>query len=582
MASIGEWRCFRKKLPTEEWIRNVELKRCLNLFDLIMMGIGTTVGAGIFVAVGVLIRYVAGPAIVFSFLIAAVPVSIIGLCYAEFASRIPKAGGNFIYAYVSLGEIWAFFVGWSYGLDTIVTVSLAARASSEYIDALVGGEIHRFLEGNLSWGHVEGLGPFPDLMAVLVIVIIAIVVALGAKHSSVFMNVVTSTKLAVVLLMIVVGTYVANTDNWSTTEKFFPYGVSGVLLAAAQCYYALNGVDTVAMAAEEASDINNVIRAIIVSIGATVAVYIAVSVVVTLMVPYNSLAEVSPLAELYGQKAFLAAKYIVSAGGLCALLTTLMANIFVLARLMYAMSSDGMLPGCFAKVHQGSKVPIYSTVTCAIITGVLAVLLDVRQLLELVSMGQLTGHIFLAIGVLLTRFQPNVQSVPAKNRHISSAKTPPTNWLSKACSCFHLNETDGRHSNIYERLGEQAIDHSETDEIQKNTVHQPNNRSYLIASLSVSCLVVFLIVLCALLEQGWSYVKVWHPLAITAVVLLGLPVILSVVLLHTLPKNLATFPYMVPCVPLVPLICVKVDVVLVMRLSRWSYIRFVIWNAVGE
>ena len=573
------YRFFKKKVPIQE--AGSELRQCLNVFDLTMLGVGSIVGSGLFVVTGILARNVAGPAVIFSFLIAAIPALIAALCYAEFASRIPRVGANYVYTHVALGEIWAFIAGWNYLVDNIVVSAALARSSSEYIDSFTGGKVYQIFSRYLHWGNSKDFSAFPDLLAVTVLVLVLVFVILGVWHSAAFVNIITCTKLAVILFMIVVGIYFANPDNWSTPEKFAPYGVVGIFAASAQCFFAFGGIDTVAMAAEEASKRRNTRLAIYLALTVSISIYVCIAALLTLMTPFSSISEYAPLANAYGKYAFPVAKYVVSVGALCATLSGLLTAVFITSRVVYAMAADGLLPACLAKVSQSTQVPIHSAVTCGAVIIITTLMLNLQELVELTSIGLIISYIMLAVAIILTRYQPGVQSVTYESLEDLTKRTS----FESGDPTFNSLSDDIRTETEYRSL-RQLFDNIHTDKDSENAnvenSQQPSERTSLIATVCMFSAVLCLTALCALLSHGWVYVILVEPWAVICAGTLLLLVVVSLVLLCVQPRNQATFPYMVPCVPAVPILSVVVDAIMLVNMSYMTYMRFVIFLVFGK
>lgn len=245
-------RLWRKKHIDPDELTQTQLSRCLTIKDLTGLGIGSTLGAGIYVVAAEVARFTAGPAVVISFLIAAVASVFSGLCYAEFGARVPKAGSAYVYSYVTVGELCSFIIGWNLILEYVIGASSVARAWSSYCDSIVNDSIRNFTIANLGEMHVPGLGKYPDFFALTVVLIIAVVLSIGVKNSSRFNNIVTWVNLFVIMFITIVGFYFVKKQNW--TNDFAPFGVSGILSGAATCFYAFVGFDVIATTGEEAKN----------------------------------------------------------------------------------------------------------------------------------------------------------------------------------------------------------------------------------------------------------------------------------------------------------------------------------------
>ena len=371
-----------RKKPVEDWFSESALKKCLTTLDLTFLGLGPIVGAGLYVVTGELARDVAGPAVILSFLLGGIAALFSGICYAEFGSRMPKAGSAYSYSYVAVGELWAFVVGWNMILEYLIAAATLARACSEYINSITKGYIYKFFMDEIATWNVSGLGRFPDFLAMALAIVFAVIVSLGARKSSLVNNVMTFINLSVVTFIICAGLYYVDGKNWQS--NFAPYGVGGVLTAAGSCFYAFVGSDVIATASEEAiNPKRSVPLSIILSLIISFLAYFGVATVLTLILPYEQLSQFAPLAEAFAQRGFRGAKYVVATGGLCATMNTLLITLFAVPRVTYTMACDGLLFNWFDRVHEKTKVPVRAAFFGGVLSAILALLFDVKQLVSL-------------------------------------------------------------------------------------------------------------------------------------------------------------------------------------------------------
>lgn len=253
----------RKKVIDRNTLTSTPLGRCLSLLDLISLGVGTAIGPGIYVLAGDVAREDTGPSIVMSFLIAGIASILSALCYAEFGARMPKAGSAYVYSYVAIGELYAYVVGWNLILDYVTQTSCIARATSSYIDSLLGDRIKNFTISTIGKIRTYGISVHPDLLAVLIIFIITIVQIAGMKKTSWCMKLTAGLTLFVALFVVGVGACYAESKNW--TDNFMPYGFSGVMKGAATCFYAYSGFEVIATTGEEALNPSRAIPIAIIS-----------------------------------------------------------------------------------------------------------------------------------------------------------------------------------------------------------------------------------------------------------------------------------------------------------------------------
>lgn len=385
---------FRKK-PQEAWIPDIPLRRCLSCIDLISLGVGTTVGTGLYVIIGNLARNSSGPAVVLSLLLASSAAFLCGLSFAEYGSRFPDGGSSYMYTYATLGEISAFIVGWNIALEFLLTGAGLARTCSELIDYACNGTLSAFFLKYLSkdWS-IPGKAPFPDLLAAALVLAVMTILCLGARSSTNFHNAVTVVNLAVIVFMIIFGLFFAHFEYW--TIDFASRGFSGVLTGAAQAFFAFSGFDVVAEAVEEViHPEKNVPKSFFITIIVSTLCYVGVGVVLTLMVPSDSLDQYAPLVKAFGQTPFPGAQYFVLIGGVCATISALFCSVYSTSRVIYSMSVDGLLFKWFCKVHTKTQVPHRATMASGIVTALLALLFDVNELVRRKNNCSISTHVSL-------------------------------------------------------------------------------------------------------------------------------------------------------------------------------------------
>ena len=244
----------RKKAVDPSTIHATQLSRCLSKFDLTSLGVAATLGAGIYILSGTLARGVAGPGIVISFFIAGLASLLAGLCYAEFSARVPRVGSAYTFAYVTIGELCAFIIGWNLFLEYVIAVSSMARAWSSYLDAsLLNDAIKNFTITGIGKLGVSGvIMSYPDFFAFFLVLVVSAILCFKVKFTSVTTNVIITVNILVIIFIIIFGAIFAERKNW--TDDFLPYGFSGVLTAAAPAFFAFVGFDVIATAVEESNN----------------------------------------------------------------------------------------------------------------------------------------------------------------------------------------------------------------------------------------------------------------------------------------------------------------------------------------
>ncbi|MEP6692131.1 MAG: amino acid permease [Gemmatimonadaceae bacterium] len=395
------------------------LKRALGATNLTMLGIGAIIGAGIFVLTGTSAANYAGPAIVWSFVLAGVACLFAGLCYAEFASMIPIAGSAYTYGYATLGEFFAWIIGWDLILEYLLGASTVAVGWSGYfvhfLDKIGMHLGPAFTSAPLRFvnGHFEGVpGAVVNLPAMVLIGLMTTLLVVGIKESARFNNVIVITKVAIVLLVIGFGFMFVHAENW---HPFIPpnegpgrFGFSGIVRGAGVIFFAYIGFDAVSTAAQEAKNPQRDMPiGILASLGVCTLLYILMSLVMTGLVPYKQLNAANPV-----QVALDAAgpglawlNFLTSIGAILGLASVVLVMLMGQPRIFFSMSKDGLLPAVFSKVHPRFQTPYVTTILTGVVAAIPAALLPIDELGELVSIGTLLAFVIVCLGILVLRYK---------------------------------------------------------------------------------------------------------------------------------------------------------------------------------
>ncbi|KAL9955397.1 hypothetical protein ACROYT_G036710 [Oculina patagonica] len=545
----------RKKIVDPNTLTITQLNRCLSIFDLTVLGIGSTLGAGIYVVAGDVARNDAGPSIVVSFSIAAVASILSGLCYGEFGARVPKAGSAYVYSYVTIGELCAFVIGWNLILEYVIGTSSVARAWSSYFDSIFDDRIKNFTISTIGEIHLTGLAEYLDVLSVIVILILTLVLLVGIKKTSWFNTLFTAINLFIIVFVVCVGVYYAEPKNW--TDNFAPYGASGILAGAATCFYAFIGFDVIATTGEEA---RNPSRGIPISIVLALAIcflaYFGVSTILTLMWPYKTLPEGGTLPKVFAMRGAPWAKYVIAIGALCGLTSSLLGALVPLPRMLYSMASDGLIFKSLAKVNPRTEIPMLATVLSGVFSAVLAFIFDLHSLVEMMSIGTLLAYTIVAVCVLILRYQPGTVGLAEQPMNPDKSLNDP--------------------------ITGQGISTEDSPLLPAmNEASKPSERSALLA--------LFAICVSSLSSAGLSAMIIWgaHDIlqskwwAIIIVAITGVSLIGSISLLLRLPQNKSLLPFKVPCVPLLPLLSIFINLFLILKLSYLTWLRFAVWMVIG-
>jgi len=389
------------------------LRRVLGLWQLTAIGLGGIIGVGIFVLAGQQAAINAGPAVVLSFLIAGIGSACAALCYAEFAGMIPATGSAYTYSYAVLGEFIGWIIGWDLLLEYALIVGVVAIGWSGYVQALLGAAgIHlpAWAQGAMGTGE----GHVFNLIAALSTLCVAALLSLRTEWGARFNGLIVAIKIAGAALVIGVGAFYVDPALW---QPFIPermvdaqgvghYGWAGVLTAASVVFFAVFGYDTLTTAAEESRNPQRDLPiAVLISLGVSMLLYLAISLVLTGMVPYASLNNAAPVAQAFGDRGLRWVMVTISVAAVAGITSVLFAFMLAAARIFFALSRDGLLPGWFSKVHPRHGTPARPTLVLGAFTAVVAGLLPIGHVAELVNIGTLSAFIVVCGSVLVLRLR---------------------------------------------------------------------------------------------------------------------------------------------------------------------------------
>ncbi len=429
-------RLFARKplsLILEEMEGENRLRRVLGPVQLTSLGIGCIIGTGIFVLTGVAAHDKAGPALMLSYALAGVACVFAALCYAEFAAMAPVAGSAFTYAYATLGELFAWIIGWDLVLEYTVASATVAHGWSKYFQDLIGMKwlglhLPKLLTNapfdfDPATGHLLLTGSAVDLPAIAIAAIVTIILVVGIRESAGFNAAMVMVKLAVVMFVIAVGAFYVRPENW--TWKFAPFGYTGLsffghtvlgqsaaggaplgmFAGAAVIFFAYIGFDSVSTHAEEARNPQrDVPIGIIASLAICTVLYMAVTAVVTGMVRYDHISLDAPVSNAFAQMGLHWAQLLINIGAIAGITSVLLVLMLSQPRVMLAMARDGLVPqSFFGAVHPRFRTPWKSTILTGALVATMGALLPLRILAELVNIGTLLAFVIVCVAVLVMR-----------------------------------------------------------------------------------------------------------------------------------------------------------------------------------
>ena len=377
-----------------------ELKKVLTLRDLILFGVGGTVGAGIFVSIGVG-AVQSGPALFLSFLLAASACTISGLCFCEMASRVPTSGSSYSYTFFVLGEFPAFLIGSVLVLDSIISAAACARAWSSYVVVVLP-----FLPTYLS--HIDVIPHILSIsiLSAFVCAALGVVLFFGIKETTTFNNISTCLNILVLSVFVLAGLPLADSANWT---PFAPAGLGGIVRGAGRIFFAYLGFEVVNCLAEETEGDHRtakklVPRAILWTIAISTTVYVFVAVSFVGLVPLVDINISSPLSSAFTYRGFTSLAYIVGIGAVGNTLTSVLSNFLVQPRIVLRMASDGFLPARLAKIdHRGvPRMALFVSVSASSVT---ALLVDFETLADMVSVASLISLSTVCVCSIIARIR---------------------------------------------------------------------------------------------------------------------------------------------------------------------------------
>ncbi|GAB4834080.1 Carnitine O-acetyltransferase mitochondrial [Ancistrocladus abbreviatus] len=559
-----------------------QLAKALSVPHLIAIGVGSTIGAGVYILVGTVAREHSGPALTFSFLIAGIAAGLSAFCYAELASRCPSAGSAYHYSYICVGECVAWLIGWALILEYTIGGSAVARGISPNLALLFGGE--NSLPVFLARQTIPGLDIVVDPCAAILVLIVTGLLCFGIKESTFAQGIVTSANVCAMFFVIIAGGYLGFKSGWpgyKLSGGYFPFGVDGMLAGSATVFFAYIGFDSVASTAEE---VKNPQRDLPLGIASALsiccALYMLVSVVIVGLVPYYVLDPDTPISSAFASHGMKWAAYIITVGAVTALCSTLMGSILPQPRILMAMARDGLLPSFFSNVNTHTQVPVKSTVVTGIVAASLAFFMDVSELAGMVSVGTLLAFTMVAISVLILRYVPP-DEVPLPSSLQESIDTVSLRYADSPQDVAVSKDKDtqallekGAASLGFPLIIKQVAEGS-------YTLSEEKRRKIAGWTILLTCLGVLLLTSIA------SCVYLPSILRFSLCGVGGLLLLSGLIVLTCIDQDDARHSFghsggfNCPFVPLLPITCILINVYLLINLGFGTWMRVSVWLLIG-
>nr|CAD7601477.1 unnamed protein product [Timema genevievae] len=576
MASCWKALTRRKHLDTLS-LEESKLARVLNTVDLTALGVGSTLGVGVYVLAGDVSKNLAGPAVVLSFLFAAVASLFAALCYAEFGARVPKAGSAYIYSYVCVGEFVAFVIGWNLILEYAIGSASVAKGLSLYLDSLLNNTMKEAFR-TIAPMNISFMSPYFDFFSFSASMSLTVALALGVKESSFMNNILTTLNMGVVLFVIIAGSWKANPQNWKISKQdippgvnggkggFLPFGFVGALKGAATCFYGFVGFDCIATTGEEVKNPQKAIPD-----------------------------EDAPIPFVFREVGWPIAQWIVAVGGIFGLCASLFGAMFPLPRIIYAMATDGLLFKFLGLVHPTFQTPLVGTLIAGTFTGLMSALFELEQLVNMMSIGTLIAYTIVAACVLLLRYKAELDEgysllLTQLGDIADSSDNSEGELEEKTGSVYKDNPDDGsdiisseyiestnlvtlKEVNTFESITKQLFN------IRRLKCPTPLSSNIVAIQVFIFCVISTIANLC--IVHFMSEIIAGH---LVVTVITSLAFILLCLILFSIarqPTSSKILSFKVPLVPLLPALSILININLMLMLDIHTWIRFGVWMIAG-
>ncbi|CAN1271855.1 Cationic amino acid transporter 2, vacuolar [Linum perenne] len=542
-----------------------QLAKRLSVIDVVAIGVGATIGAGVYVLVGTVAREQAGPALALSFLIAGIAAALSAFCYAELASRCPSAGSAYHYAYICIGEGAAWLIGWALILEYTLGGSAIARGLTPNLALFFGGQEN--LPSLLARHSIPALGVVVDPCAAILVIIVTVLLCMGIKEV-IFMYFAFSEL-----------DHILSVSTLSIMLRYLPFGLNGMLAGSGIVFFSFIGFDVVASTAEE---VKNPKRDLPIGMGIALAIccilYMLVSVVVVGLVPYYALDPDTPISSAFASYGMQWAVYIITAGAVTALCASLMGSLLPQPRMFMAMARDGLLPSFFSEIDKHTQVPVKSTIVIGILAAALAFFMDVSQLAGMVSVGTLLAFTAVAVSVLILRYvPPDVVPVPSSLYESIDASPLLFGFDVEEVASLKCKESDH---------GSKGLHHSEGTSLGPKQIGQDDGnherrRKIAAWSITVVCIGVLILTYSASAEYPPRFLRFTSCIVGGGLLLCGLIILACIAQDNGRHSFGHTGGFTCPLVPFLPVACILINTYLLVNLGGGTWLRVSVWLLIG-
>ncbi|KAG5083173.1 hypothetical protein JHK82_053342 [Glycine max] len=572
----------RKQVDSVHVRRHGQLARKLSAVDLVGIGVGATIGAGVYILIGTVAREQAGPALVISLLIAGIAAGLSAFCYAELACRCPSAGSAYHYTYICIGEGIAWLVGWSLILEYTIGASAVARGITPNLALFFGGEDN--LPSFLARHTLPGLEIVVDPCAAALILLVTLLLCLGIKESSMAQSIVTTVNVCVMLFIILVGGYLGFKSGWvgyELSSGYFPYGVNGMFAGSAIVFFSYIGFDSVSSTAEE---VKNPQRDLPIGISTALTIccvlYMLVAAVIVGLVPYYELNPDTPISSAFSSYGMQWAVYIITTGAVTALFASLLGSVLPQPRVFMAMARDGLLPHFFSDIHKGTQIPLKSTIVTGVFAATLAFFMDVSQLAGMVSVGTLLAFTTVAVSVLIIRYVPP-DEVPIPSSLLTSVDPLLRQSSGDIGEDGSVSPVDPasycENSHLEALLGHPLI----IKEVTKDEQNEKARRK--LASWTIALLCIGILIVTSAASADWCP----RILRLTLCGMGGILLLCSTIVLACVKQDDTRHSFghsggfACPFVPFLPAACILINTYLLIDLGVATWLRVSVWMLIG-